>query len=80
MRAPRLGPARSRGTVVLTARVACLHLTLSWRCLERNSSLALQKHLDPDLAGCDFVQRNYRRLVAIGIEQRRRAGTDLPGG
>src|SRR5208283_4513078 len=34
---------------------------------------------DSDLAGGDSAQRNDGRLIAIGVEQRLRAGANLPG-
>ena len=38
--------------------------------------VALQ-HLDADLAGGDLAQRDDGGLVAVGLDQRRRAGADL---
>src|SRR5271157_5393586 len=42
-------------------------------------TLGLQEHFDSDLAGGDFAQRDDGRLIAIGVEQRLRAGANLPG-
>jgi hypothetical protein len=43
------------------------------------SALALEQHLDADLAGGDFAQRDHGGLVAIGVEHRCGPGGDLPG-
>ena len=40
-------------------------------------ALRLEQHLDANLSGGDFAQRNDRRLVAVAIDQRLRAGADL---
>ncbi len=48
------------------------------RTLQRDRRRHLVQHFDADLAGGHFAQGDDRGLVAVGVEQRRGAGRDLP--